>query len=261
MEHRGKEDAMKIRAVWVMFVALVAAHASSTFASQGALPEDYGVGDTNELWVNASEFSCSNQVFCSWTHWTAGFWYNTGTTTEHLQAQVQLPSGALITGLRIAYFDITDVTGEQLSVQLQRFWVRVGAAGQANIGSQWVSPDSADATVVYHDIDPDHTVKYYLGPPLMIRQSYALDLYASPTTEVALRGVIVLWKRQISPAPAVATFDDVPVGAFGFRHVEALAASGITAGCDATHFCPNDPLTRVQMAVFLAKALGLHWAP
>ncbi len=41
--------------------------------------------------------------------------------------------------------------------------------------------------------------------------------------------------------------------------MEALAASGITAGCDATNFCPNEPITRVQMAVYLAKALGLHW--
>ena len=41
--------------------------------------------------------------------------------------------------------------------------------------------------------------------------------------------------------------------------VEALAASGVTAGCGTgTDFCPNAPLTRGQMAVFLSKALGLH---
>lgn len=67
------------------------------------------------------------------------------------------------------------------------------------------------------------------------------------------------WERQISPAPATATFDDVPPGNLFFQHIEALAASGITSGCDANSFCPNAPLTRGQMATFLAEALGLHW--
>lgn len=75
----------------------------------------------------------------------------------------------------------------------------------------------------------------------------------------AIRQVRIRWQRQLSPAPASATFADVPVGAFGFQHVEALVGSGITAGCGGGNFCPDAPLTRVQMAVFLAKALGLHW--
>ncbi len=38
-----------------------------------------------------------------------------------------------------------------------------------------------------------------------------------------------------------------------------LAASGITAGCNTagTHFCPDAPVTRGQMAAFLVRALGL----
>ena len=44
-----------------------------------------------------------------------------------------------------------------------------------------------------------------------------------------------------------------------FYGIEALAASGITSGCTATTFCPGNPVTRGQMAVFLASALGLHW--
>jgi len=63
----------------------------------------------------------------------------------------------------------------------------------------------------------------------------------------------------VSPAPATATFHDVPVGAFGFQHIEALVDSGITAGWRGGNYCPDDDVTRVQMAVFLAKALGLHW--
>jgi hypothetical protein len=42
--------------------------------------------------------------------------------------------------------------------------------------------------------------------------------------------------------------------------IEALAAAGITRGCDPPvndWFCPDDPVTRGQMAAFLVRALGL----
>jgi len=91
--------------------------------------------------------------------------------------------------------------------------------------------------------------------------SYILTIYVSGTGDTLRFGAIsIYWNRQISPAPVTATFADVPVGSFGFQHIEALAASGITAGCGGGNFCPDAPLTRAQMAVFLAKSLGLHFA-
>jgi len=69
----------------------------------------------------------------------------------------------------------------------------------------------------------------------------------------------VAWVRQVSPPPANPTFGDVPVGHPFFQFVEALAKSGITGGCGNGNYCPDAPLTRGQMAVFLAKALGLQW--
>jgi hypothetical protein len=44
-----------------------------------------------------------------------------------------------------------------------------------------------------------------------------------------------------------------------FQFIEALYAYGITAGCGSGNYCPDAPLTRGQMAVFLAKAPGLQW--
>ena len=76
---------------------------------------------------------------------------------------------------------------------------------------------------------------------------------------IRLRQVRLLYTRQVSPAPAVATFGDVPTDHGFFQFIEALADSNITAGCGSGNFCPDTPLTRGQMAVFLAKALGLHW--
>lgn len=69
---------------------------------------------------------------------------------------------------------------------------------------------------------------------------------------------VIAYRLQVSPAPAHATFGDVPTSHPFFRYVEALAA-GVTGGCGGGNFCPDAPMTRGQMAVFLAKALGLQW--
>ena len=65
------------------------------------------------------------------------------------------------------------------------------------------------------------------------------------------------------PPEATGMFDDVPVtgpAAHPFRNwIEQLAREGITAGCSASpaRYCPDTPVTRGQMAVFLARAFNL----
>jgi hypothetical protein len=82
----------------------------------------------------------------------------------------------------------------------------------------------------------------------------------APTDGTAgVQAIEVWWHRRISPAPAVPTFNDVPDTDFGYQYIEALAASGITGGCGGSNFCPDNPVTRRQMAIFLTKALGLNW--
>ena len=50
------------------------------------------------------------------------------------------------------------------------------------------------------------------------------------------------------------TFLDVPPSHPFFDFVEILAANGVTGGCAPSYYCPNNPVTRAQMAVFLLKA-------
>ena len=79
-------------------------------------------------------------------------------------------------------------------------------------------------------------------------------------TSTGIYGLEISYRLQVSPAPATATFpNDVPTTHPFFRFVEAMAASGLTGGCAAGSFCPNDPVTRGQMSVFLSVALGLHF--
>lgn len=79
------------------------------------------------------------------------------------------------------------------------------------------------------------------------------------TTGLTLQKIRVQWNRQVSPAPAAATFSDVPTTHPQFRFVEALVDAGITGGCAAGAYCPDAAVTRGQMAVFLSVALGLNF--
>jgi hypothetical protein len=81
----------------------------------------------------------------------------------------------------------------------------------------------------------------------------------SQASGLEFKAVDLWWMRQISPAPGTATFSDVPTNHPFFQFVEALAASGVTVGYPDGRFGVDDSITRGQMAVFLAKALGLYW--
>ncbi|MDF1596560.1 MAG: S-layer homology domain-containing protein [Acidimicrobiia bacterium] len=55
------------------------------------------------------------------------------------------------------------------------------------------------------------------------------------------------------PAAPPYPFTDT-VGSYFSHDIDRLAASGITRGCTASTFCPNDHVTRGQMAAFLRRA-------
>jgi hypothetical protein len=84
-------------------------------------------------------------------------------------------------------------------------------------------------------------------------------IFDNPDPQLSFRGAFLTYVLQVSPAPATATFADVPTNHPFFQFIEALAASGITGGCGSGNYCPDNPVTRGQMAVFLSKALGLNF--
>jgi uncharacterized repeat protein (TIGR01451 family) len=54
-----------------------------------------------------------------------------------------------------------------------------------------------------------------------------------------------------SPTPH---FSDVQPTDFGFKWIQAMYELGITAGCGNGNYCPNDPVTRDSMSVFIIAA-------
>ena len=55
--------------------------------------------------------------------------------------------------------------------------------------------------------------------------------------------------------PATPSFVDVAKDIWYYKHIEAIFKEGLTAGCqtDPPKYCPDDPLTREQMAVFAVR--------
>ncbi|MBK8620061.1 MAG: S-layer homology domain-containing protein [Anaerolineales bacterium] len=87
--------------------------------------------------------------------------------------------------------------------------------------------------------------------------------YCPDTTVTRTQMAIFLLKAKngssyTPPAVGASTgFNDVATDAFGAAYIKQLVADGITAGCGNSNYCPNDSVTRAQMAVFLVRAFNL----
>lgn len=62
-----------------------------------------------------------------------------------------------------------------------------------------------------------------------------------------------------APPACTGLFADVPCSDPLAPWVEELARRGITSGCGSGMYCPLDPVTRGQMAIFLTRAFQLGW--
>ena len=71
------------------------------------------------------------------------------------------------------------------------------------------------------------------------------------------------WGAVFLPPPATgAVFPDVQAANPFARWIEELSREGVTGGCGGGLYCPDNPVTRQQMAVFLLKTLqGPTYAP
>jgi hypothetical protein len=60
----------------------------------------------------------------------------------------------------------------------------------------------------------------------------------------------------VPPAPGTPTFSDVSPLSPYYRYIEEMSRRGYTAGCatNPPRFCPTEPVTRGQMAVFIIRA-------
>ena len=164
-------------------------------------------------------------------------------------ASVHLPPGARLTSFEL---DACDTAADAMQIQAtlhqcDRFGQNCVSVSQQTVG------DNAGCAEATEDLT--------LQPTTYINDSaHQLYVYVQTgSTFMDIRGAVVGYRLQISPAPATATFGDVPTNYLYFRAIEALAASGIATGCGSGNYCPDQPVTRGELAKLLANGLGLHW--
>lgn len=63
--------------------------------------------------------------------------------------------------------------------------------------------------------------------------------------------------NYIPPAASGTMFGDVPSTNWAAAWIEQLYSEGITAGCGNGNYCPENDVTRAEMAVFLVRTFGL----
>ena len=96
------------------------------------------------------------------------------------------------------------------------------------------------------------SVADHLGPEAVID---LIARHGDPTAELSettRHGVRIRADRSV----AAARLDDIAASLFD-REIAWLYVAGITQGCASTSFCPEDPITRGEMAAFLTRALDL----
>ena len=216
-------------------------------------PADFG-DRINTLQIPASSFvpRCSGLQY---TYSGSGYLYvatNPCPFSEAMWATVTLPTGAEILFLDL-YYDDTDAAND-LEVFLNSF---TNGSGIAQITSASSTGSSgigyANSPLISYIVNND--VQYDSEGRILTVVLYEQN----PSIALKFKGADIWWRRIVSPAPALASFNDVPTDHPFFRYIEALLKSGITGGCGGNNYCPDNPVTRGQMAVFLAKALGLSW--
>jgi hypothetical protein len=178
-------------------------------------------------------------------------------------APLSLPSGAEIVAICTYFYDtapIGKVTTHLEAVKMANEFnpqavVPVFGPFESDIqsGYGYACEGGSYTFLNWQDVDGD-------GNNEELVHRLRVDMTENDEGRLAFGGVKVLWHLQVSPPPEVQTFGDVPPDDGAYPFVEALVRSGITVGCSEGNFCPDAALTRRQMAVFLAKALGLHWA-
>jgi hypothetical protein len=213
-------------------------------------PDAFGTQDETITVISAVSFS---SLYPDVDHYNQGYYispsfgrycYCPDRTAEYY-AGLDLPAGAVIDYVGINNTTDTDSVMGIALWQRDRYGAKTFLFGRSLPAHGW-------DTDLYGPVGiqvPDHVDK-----ELVIQVEQAPSLNGQFFAWVEVR-----WHRTVSPPPATASFNDVPTTDLAFQFVEALAASGITAGCGGGNYCPDAPLTRRQMAVFLAKALGLHW--
>jgi hypothetical protein len=237
---------MKCSRLLVPILALIL-----TFGAMPAEPQTTGMAGSHTL--QAAQFSGFSPTDCTRLSATGfGARYCDGAACS-MYAGLFLPAGALVSSVELEACD-TDANdpGNDVTATLYQSGK---LESSLTVVTAIATDGSPGCTTLPVGLAPWHPIDN-------VNNTYFVKVdIIGGTVATRFQAVRVHYYLQVSPAPATASFTDVPLGSSFFQFVEALAASKITAGCGGGLFCPDHFVTRGQLAVFLSKALGLSFAP
>jgi hypothetical protein len=230
-----------------------------TGSPQGVTPlgdvkpqSSFGLGQ-GATWIGASQFTVRLSGASPDLVYAGNFFFDSPGGSGRYYAQLDVEPGVRITHLSCVYNDGNATDNVGFTWYRYTTNVSTGATTAVTLDS-FVT--SGSPGVGFGQLDPaDQTMSTYNGLLDLINHYIAVDV----TGNVSFAGCWAFWNRQVTPAPATATFNDVPTSHPFFRFVEAMVDAGITGGCGGGNYCPNAGLTRGEMAVFMSAALGLHF--
>jgi hypothetical protein len=228
---------------------------SSSSTPPSLAPKTYGTGVTSYIDVGEWEFSPINTA----THYddlgadSANALRFATSASNAFFAPLHLPSGAVLQSVELDACD-SNTSGSHV----------IGFAGHCDHITGLCTLLGTPITTTSATINPCKSYVQDLSGLGYVVDNTGDRLLLQVATQggdstTAFAGMKVGYKLQVSPAPATPDFGDVPVSHQFFQYIEALAKSGITGGCGGGNYCPDLPVTRGQMAVFIAKALGLQF--
>jgi hypothetical protein len=238
---------------------IVGAPASTTDGFRSTLaatPEGAGAAPQS-TWIAASKFAVRHSSLAPVLTYSAYHYYNSPGSSSPTAyfAQIDLEPGAALSGAT-CFYDDNSATND-FSFFVEKATTDFSTTPPTRTGGFLASGSSTGTPGVAYtaiSVSPAEIIKPAILPILNLYY-----LRADVANDTSFAGCLVSWKRTVSPSPGVATFSDVPLTDPRNKFVEALYSAGVTAGCGGGKFCPDAPLTRGQMAVFLASGLGLFW--
>ena len=173
---------------------------------------------------------------------------------NHLVSSPTLPGGARIVYVELDACD-DSVAGEHVTLDVYDCDFD-GVCVSTPLSTLTTVSNVANPCAFYTDDAISQRVDNFAGQTLL-----DVSMEATDGTNT-LAGVVIGYVLEVSPAPGTPTFNDVPDTHPFFQFIEALADAGVTGGCNAVPplYCPDNPVTRGQMAVFMSKLTGLSWS-
>ena len=207
-------------------------------------------------WIAASQFDVRLSSSAPMLTYAGFHFYDSPGTvgTTRYFAELDVEPGALVDLLTCVYND-TSATND-LQFQLQKYVTNL-STGLSTSSLLASFTTSGTPGVGFDFLQP--AVPETITTTDGIQQLFNYYIAADVGGDTSFAGCWVWYKRQVAPGPSSASFADVPTTSPYFKFIEALSAAGVVGGCGSGNYCPNSPVNRGQMAVFLASALGMGY--